>query len=151
MRQERTDEVSLREVAVVADLMSKEVATLERNDRLSIADDVMKLGRVRHLPVLGEDGELAGIISQRDLLYGSLASILGYGSVARGKLLSTILVKEAMTTDPLVVAPDTAIAEAARIMTVNKIGCLPVMQGDVLVGILTESDFVQLHLEDRAS
>ncbi len=151
MRQERTDEVSLREVAVVADLMSKDVATLERNDRLSIADDVMKLGRVRHLPVLGEDGELAGIISQRDLLYGSLASILGYGSVARGKLLSTILVKEAMTTDPLVVAPDTAIAEAARIMTVNKIGCLPVMEGDVLVGIVTESDFVQLHLADRAS
>ncbi len=143
--------MSAKEVAVVADLMSKEVATLERNDRLSIADDVMKLGRVRHLPVLGEDGELVGIISQRDLLYGSLASILGYGSVARGKLLSTILVKEAMTTDPLVVAPDTAIAEAARIMTVNKIGCLPVVEGDALVGILTESDFVQLHLEDRAS
>jgi CBS domain-containing protein len=143
--------MSSRKIAVVADLMSKEVATLERNDRLSIADDVMKLGRVRHLPVLGEDGELAGIISQRDLLYGSLASILGYGSVARGKLLSTILVKEAMTTNPLVVAPDTAIAEAARIMTVNKIGCLPVVKGDVLVGILTESDFVQLHLADRAS
>ncbi len=143
--------MSAKEVAVVADLMSKEVATLERNDRLSIADDVMKLGRVRHLPVLGEDGELAGIISQRDLLYGSLASILGYGSVARGKLLSTILVKEAMTTDPIVVAPDTAIAEAARIVTVNKIGCLPVMEGDVLVGIVTESDFVQLHLADRAS
>jgi len=143
--------MSAKEVAVVADLMSKEVATLERNDRLSIADDVMKLGRVRHLPVLGEDGELVGIISQRDLLYGSLASILGYGSVARGKLLSTILVKEAMTTDPLVVAPDTAIAEAARIMVDNKIGCLPVMKGDILVGILTESDFVQLHLADRAS
>ena len=143
--------MSAKEVAVVADLMSKEVATLERNDRLSIADDVMKLGRVRHLPVLGEDGELVGIISQRDLLYGSLASILGYGSVARGKLLSTILVKEAMTTDPLVVAPDTAIAEAARIMTVNKIGCLPVVEGDALVGILTESDFVQLHLADPAS
>jgi len=143
--------MSAKEVAVVADLMSKEVATLERNDRLSIADDVMKLGRVRHLPVLGEDGELVGIISQRDLLYGSLASILGYGSVARGKLLSTILVKEAMTTDPIVVAPDTAIAEAARIVTVNKIGCLPVMEGDVLVGIVTESDFVQLHLADRAS
>ena len=142
--------MSAEEISVVADLMSKEVATLERNDRLSIADDVMKLGRVRHLPVLGEDGELAGIISQRDLLYGSLSSILGYGSVARGKLLSTILVKEAMTTDPIVVAPDTAIAEAARIMTVNKIGCLPVMEGDVLVGIVTESDFVQLHLADRA-
>ena len=85
------------------------------------------------------------------MLHGSLASLLGYGSVARSKLLSTILVKEAMTTDPIVVAPDTAIAEAARIMTDNKIGCLPVMQDGVLVGIVTESDFVQLHLADRAS
>ena len=138
-------------VEVVADLMTTEVATLQHNDQLSIADDVMKLGRVRHLPVLGEDGELAGIISQRDLLHGSLASLLGYGSVARAKLLSTILVKEAMTTDPIVVDPDTTIAEAARIMTVNKIGCLPVTKGDVLVGIVTESDFVRLHLTDSAS
>ena len=138
--------MSSNEVEVVADLMTKDVATLQRNDRLSIADDVMKLGRVRHLPVLGDDGELAGIISQRDLLHGSLAALLGYGSVARSKLMSTIYVKEAMTSDLIVVDPDTAIAEAARIMTVNKIGCLPVVKGDVLVGIVTESDFVRLHL-----
>ena len=133
-------------ITVVADLMTTEVATLQRNDKLSIADDVMKLGRVRHLPVLGDDGELAGIISQRDLLYGSLASVLGYGSVGRAKLLATILVKEVMTADPLVIDPDASIAEAARIMTLHKIGCLPVVKDGALVGIVTESDFVRLYL-----
>jgi len=137
--------MSSNAVEIVADLMTNEVATLQLNDRLSIADDVMKLGRVRHLPVLGDDGELVGIISQRDLLHGSLASILGYGSVARSKLLSTILVKAVMTTDPIVVDPDVSIGEAARVLTDNKIGCLPVMKGDALVGIVTESDFVRLH------
>ncbi len=138
-------------VETVADLMTKEVATLQRHDQLSIADDVMKLGRVRHLPVLGEDGELAGVISQRDLLHGSLASILGYGDAARSKLLATILVKDAMTTAPITTTPETSISEAARIMTENKIGCLPVMKDTSLVRILTESDFVRLHLGRSAS
>ena len=130
---------------LVGDLMTKEVVTLERNEQLSIADQVMSLGRIRHLPVLGEDGELVGVVSRRDLLHGALASLLGYGSRGRYKLMDTILVKEVMTNDPTVVAPDTPLGEAAHIMSKNKIGCLPVTQGDQLVGILTEGDFVALH------
>ena len=138
--------MSSKKVEVVADLMSREVATLKRNDQLSIADDVMRLGQVRHLPVLGDDDELTGVISQRDLLHGSLARVLGYGSAGRAKLLNTVLVKEAMTSDPISVSPSTPISEAAGIMIEKKIGCLPVLDGDSLVGIVTESDFVKLHV-----
>ncbi|MBW1884276.1 MAG: CBS domain-containing protein [Deltaproteobacteria bacterium] len=136
---------------LVGDLMTKEVVTLDRNEQLSIADQVMSLGRIRHLPVLGEEGELVGIVSRSDLLHGALASMLGYGSRGRQKLMNTILVKEVMTNGPTVVAPDTPLGEAARIMSTNKIGCLPVTRDDQLVGILTEGDFVELHAAESES
>jgi CBS domain-containing protein len=132
----------------VRELMTTEVVTLNRNDRLSVAEDIMSLGRIRHMPVLDEDGSVVGVMSQRDLLQGALTSVLGYGSTGRKKLMATVLVKEVMTTDPTVVAPDTPLVEAARIMSKHKLGCLPVLDGSVLVGILTEGDFVALHAAD---
>jgi len=128
--------------------MTLEVATLKRNDKLSIADDVMQLGRIRHLPVLEDDGcELAGIVSQRDLLHGALARCIGYGQHARQKLLDQLLVKEVMTTDVVTVTPDTSLDEAARLMLDRKLGCVVVVDDDRLAGILTESDFVKLQIE----
>ena len=66
----------------VKDIMTPDVATLDRNDELSLADDIMKLGRIRHLPVVDE-GRLVGIISQRDLFKASLTSAMGYGEKAK--------------------------------------------------------------------
>jgi CBS domain-containing protein len=127
----------------VRDLMTVEVTTLRRNDQLSIADDVMRLGRIRHLPVLDEQEQLVGIVSQRDLFRGALARALGYGAHAQQKLLGQLLVKEVMTNDPVTIGPDAPLAEAARIMLERKIGSLPVVEGGRLIGILTESDFLK--------
>jgi CBS domain-containing protein len=131
----------------VRDLMTSEVTTLQRNDSLSIADDVMRLGRIRHLPVLDEDGQLVGILSQRDLFRGSLARALGYGAHAQQKLLGQLVVKEVMTNDPLTIGPDAPVAEAARLMLERKVGCLVVVQDGRLAGLLTESDFVKRFAE----
>ena len=60
-----------RKRPVVADVMSRDVHTLGRNDALSIADGLMQQARIRHLPVLDEDGVLCGIVSQRDLFRGA--------------------------------------------------------------------------------
>jgi CBS domain-containing protein len=122
--------------------MTPNVTTLRRNEKLTLADDVMHLGRVRHLPVLDEEGKLAGIVSQRDLFCGALAQVLGYGAHARRKLLETLQVKAIMATEVIGTTPETPIAEAARMLLERKIGCLPVIEGARLVGILTESDFV---------
>ena len=127
---------------IVADLMSPEPATLEENDELELADDVMKLGRIRHMPVLGEDGALVGVVSQRDLYHSALLKTLGHGTRAVGRTLQMVRVKEVMQAAPVVVAPDLPIAEAATLMTKHKIGCLPVVDAGRLVGILTEGDFV---------
>ena len=124
--------------------MTHEVATLERNDKLSIADNVMKLGRIRHMPVLDEDGQLAGMVSQRDLFRGALLRALGYGSHAEKKMLDTVLVKEVMVTDLVMTSPKVSLLEAAHLMLERKIGCLPVLEDGKLVGILTEGDFVAL-------
>jgi len=127
----------------VGDLMTAEVATLNANDKLSIADDIMRLGRIRHLPVVDEDGGVIGIVSQRDLFRGALARALGYGEHAQSKILGMLLVKEVMTPTVATVSPDVPLAEAARTMLERKIGCLVVKDGDRLAGILTESDFVR--------
>jgi CBS domain-containing protein len=126
----------------VSDLMTKDVVTLNRNDSLTTADDVMRLGRIRHLLVVHDDGELAGVLSQRDLFLGGLLRALGYGSHAKAQALSTMVVKEAMVNEPFTTTPNTPLEDAARVMLDNKIGCLPVIDKGKIVGIITESDFV---------
>lgn len=128
----------------VRDVMTTRVKTLQRNDQLSIADDLMSQARIRHLPVLDEEGQLCGVVSQRDLFRGALVKALGYGSSAQAKVLSMLAVKEVMATEVLTTDPDAPIAEAAKLMIERKIGCLPVVEKGKLVGILTESDFVAL-------
>jgi CBS domain-containing membrane protein len=126
----------------VGDLMTKEVLTVERNQKLATADDVMRLGRVRHVLVVDEEGALEGVVSQRDLFHGGLLRALGYGTRAKQQALDSLLVKEAMKTEPITTTPDATIQSAARLMAEHKIGCLPVLEANRIVGIVTEGDFV---------
>lgn len=129
----------------VRDLMTADPTTLKRNDKLTLADDIMRLGRVRHLPVVDDDGEaLVGIVTQRDLFRDALAQALGYGRHAQRKILDTLSVKDVMNTDVITTTSDASLVEAARLLTQRKIGCLPVVENGRLVGILTEGDFVAL-------
>ena len=128
------------------EIMTTEVTTLGRNDSLQLAQDIMTLGRVRHFPVL-EDGELAGVMSQRDLYKASLGSVMKYGEKAQREFLDTIAVKEVMNYPPVTIAPQASVQEAARLMLKEKIGCLPVLDKDELVGIVTETDMLQLVTE----
>ena len=126
----------------VRDLMSRPVRTLERNDMLSLADSVMRDERIRHLPVLDSAGRLVGLLSQRDLFLNALVRALGHGTMARDRSLRSIVVKEVMTEDVVTTTPETPITAAAQMMVDRKIGCLPVVEGNTLVGILSESDIV---------
>jgi CBS domain-containing protein len=124
--------------------MTRDVVTLERNDKLLVADDLMRLGRIRHLPVVDEEGRLAGIVSQRDLFHSGLIKALGYGSHAQRQALDMVVVKEAMRSEVVTTTPDAPLRDAARLMLERKIGCLVVLDGQQIAGILTESDFVKL-------
>ena len=128
----------------VSQLMSRDVATLDRNDRLLVATDVMRLGRIRHLPVVDEAGALVGIVSQRDLFQRGLIRALGYGTPDYSQAMDSIVVKEAMRTNVVTITPEATLTEAAETMVERQVGCLVVLEGDEIAGILTESDFVKL-------
>jgi CBS domain-containing protein len=129
----------------VRHVMTADPTTLKRNDKLTLAEDIMTLGRVRHLPVVDDDDQtVVGIVTQRDLFRDALAQALGYGKHAQRKLLDTLSVKDVMATEVVTSSPDASLVEAAKILTERKIGCLPVVENGKLVGILTEGDFVAL-------
>jgi len=132
---------------LVRDLMTHDVQTVDPNDALLSADRIMQLGRFRHLAVVGTDGSLMGVLSQRDLFHNALLRALGYGSHAAHNAMEGLVVKEVMTNSPLTTTPTTPLASAAATMVEAKVGCLPVLDHGKLVGILTESDFVKLHAE----
>ena len=75
------------------EITSAEVTPLGCDDTLQLAQDIMTLGRVRHFPVL-EDGEVVGVMSQRDLYKASLGSVMKYGEKAQREFLDTIAVAE---------------------------------------------------------
>ena len=135
----------------VRDVMTADPTTLKRNDKLTLADDIMRLGRVRHLPVLDDDDKtLVGIVTQRDLFRDALAQALGYGRHAQRQLLDSLAVRDVMTTEVVTIRPDASLVYAARVLTEKKIGCLPVVENGRLVGILTEGDFVALVASEKA-
>jgi CBS domain-containing protein len=127
----------------VADVMTRDVHTLGPNDRLALAEELMKQGRFRHVVVV-DDGRVVGVVSQRDIFHGALAWSLGQGRRAHETLLASSAVKDVMASNVVTVDPQAVLAEAAALLRDHKIGCLPVVAGDELVGILTEGDFLAL-------
>ena len=130
----------------VKDIMTRDVATLDLNDELSVADDIMKLGRIRHLPVVDE-GRLVGIISQRDLFKASLASAMGFGEKAKREFMKSVAVKEVMVNEVVTVSPEADIEEAGKVMLEKRIGCLPVIEEGNLIGLITETDILRYYVE----
>jgi acetoin utilization protein AcuB len=91
----------------------------------------MRRGRFRHLPVV-RDGVLAGVVSERDL---RLQEVGLPDDVIRARPVRSV-----MSADVIAIGPADPVEEAARLMLENKVGCLPVVEGSALVGIVTESD-----------
>ncbi len=118
----------------VADFMTKDLVTVREVDDLALAESLLRLGGIRHLPVV-RDRKLVGILTHRDVLRSGLSG----RTTARA-----VPVSEVMTPEPMSIAPNTGLAAAARLMLERKFGCLPVCEEDgTLVGIVTEADFVR--------
>jgi CBS domain-containing protein len=122
--------------------MSTGVEVVERNDNLAQVQDLMATNILRHVPVV-ENGELVAIVSQRDLFKAMMSSTMGYGEKAQQAYLRSVRVKEIMSSPVVTVAPDTALGEAASLMVQMGVGCLPVVDGSTLVGIVTKTDLLR--------
>lgn len=123
----------------VGELMQREVVTLGAHDTLELAEDIMRLGRIRHMPVVAGD-KLVGLLSQRDLFRAAISSVLQFRPKAEKEWLARIKVEEVMIRKIVTTTPETPVREAARLLVEKKIGCLPVLEGERLVGLLSESD-----------
>ncbi len=118
----------------VADFMTKDLVTVREADDVALAESLLRLGGIRHLPVV-RDHKLVGILTQRDILRS--------GTSGR-QLARELPVSDVMTKEPTSIRPAMGLAHAARIMLERKYGCLPVCEEDgTLVGIVTEADFVR--------
>lgn len=130
----------------VADLMQREVVTLEPTEPLELAEDIMRLGRIRHFPVVSRDGVLVGVISQRDLYRAGLCSLLEQDA-AEISARRAVDVREVMTADVVTIGQEASARRAVAILLERNIGCLPVVDDTQrLVGIITETDCLR-HLE----
>jgi len=123
---------------LVKDSMAREVVVLSPETTAAEALAICRERRIRHLPVL-EEGRLVGIISDRDLRSAAPA----LGDPGRAEALGEIRISEVMTSDVVSARPDDAIEEAANAMRESRIGCLPVVEDDALVGIVTSSDVME--------
>jgi CBS domain-containing protein len=124
-------------------IMQTDYVSVAAGDHLDLVDDVMNLGRIRHMPVL--DGQkLVGVVSQRDLLSASLSKVLDFDAAERRTFMRSIEVSEVMTASPVTVRPSTSLREAARLVLTHRIGCLPVVgEDDRMVGLVTETDLLR--------
>lgn len=125
--------------------MTNNVVSLREKQSLPLADGLMKLQHVRHLPVIGDDGLLVGLVTHRDLLGAQITTTTELSDDARGDLELAIPVSRIMNPDVWTVRPDTLAADVVDLMLDNKFGCAPVVdEHKHLVGIITEADFLDL-------
>lgn len=99
------------------------------------------MGRIRHLPVV-DRGRVVGVVSQRDLFRSALGTALALGIRRPDELMRTLAVRDVMSTPAVTIGPGAPVQDAARTMAEKKIGCLPVVEDECLVGILTETDIL---------
>jgi acetoin utilization protein AcuB len=132
---------------LVSRRMTKNPITVTPDISIAEAMEWMERERVRRFPVVNKKGKLVGIVAYDDLLHASPSSVTSLSVWEVSYLLSKVKIEEVMTRDVITVTEDTTLEGAARLMVDNKIGGLPVMRGETVVGIITESDVFKVFLE----
>lgn len=129
---------------LVSDLMSTPVHTITADRNLAELADLFDQHDVRHVPVIDGEGDVVGLVSDRDLLRNVLTDQADVPLSVRDSSMQGTLVETIMTRDVVTLAPNDGAPKAARTMLDNKFGCIPVTEGTRLVGIVTQSDFLRL-------
>jgi acetoin utilization protein AcuB len=128
---------------VTRELMSGGLITVRQETPVLEARDLMAKERIRHLLVTETDGNLAGIITDRDIRLNLPSQATSLSVWEINHLLNKLTVGEVMTRSVITIGPDRPAREAARLLLDHKIGALPVVEDGHLVGILTETDIVR--------
>jgi len=108
------------------------------------AQELMQKHNIRHLPILDEEKKLVGLVTQRSLMNAVPADISRFSPFVVNYVLAKIKARNIMVKDVVTIGEDTPFEEAARVMADRKIGCLPVMRNDELVGIISDNDLFNI-------
>ncbi|HEU0036833.1 MAG TPA: CBS domain-containing protein [Kofleriaceae bacterium] len=128
---------------LVKHIMTSPVITLFAEQTLPLAEDVMRFKHLRHLPVIDDERRLLGLVSHRDILRAQISSLVGLSTDERRARQEEVRVHQLMTRDVWTVTPEALASVAGRTLLDHRFGCLPVVDGDRLVGIVTERDFLR--------
>ena len=133
--------------ALVRDYMTPNPETLEASNTLLEAVLLLRGSGFRHIPIL-EQGRLAGMLTERDVWRFSPTMLLPLSQQEYNRVFEDTMVGKLMKREPMRIAPDAPLAEAVDALFQNRLGCLPVMDGEQLVGIITVRDMLRaLHDE----
>ena len=132
----------IRRCVVVRDYMSADPQTLGAEHSLLDAVLIMRRAGFRHIPVI-EDGHVVGILSERDVARAAPSMLLPLLPDDYNRLFEDTRVSKVMTKNPVFAAPDMPLAEAVDLLRSNRLGCLPVLESETLVGIITVSDMLR--------
>src|SRR3990172_12699567 len=130
------------ERARVRDYMTLQVEALEANQSLLDAVLLLRKSGFRHIPVL-DQGRLAGVITERDLWRFSPTMLIPLSQKDYNRVFEETTIGKVMTREPQTIAPDAPLRQAVDLMFKNRLGCLPVMEADQLVGIITVRDMLR--------
>ncbi len=126
----------------VSEIMTVKPASVRPESTLRKALEVMEKVSCHHLPVLSSNRHLVGILSDRDIRTALNSPYTMHERWQDESLIDHLLVRNIMTPAPIVIEPDAFVSDAAELMLVNHINCLPVMRAETLVGIITTSDIL---------
>lgn len=128
----------------VGSVMTKDVVTINASESLLAATRVLKEQGFKHLPVLDGNGSLVGIVTDRDLKRASASDATTLEVHELLYLLDKVRIEQIMTRKPETVGPEASVQNAAKAMVTRNIGCLPVLDGNKVVGIVTKDDLLRL-------
>ncbi|MDT4761373.1 CBS domain-containing protein [Sphaerochaeta sp. PS] len=127
--------------------MTRNPVTATPDMSIAEASALMKQEKVHRLPVLDRDKKLVGLITEKDILYASPSPASSLSIHEMAYLLSKLTVKKLMSKNVVTITKDTTVEEAARMMVDQDLSCLPVLEGDKLIGIVSKSDMFKILLE----
>lgn len=130
----------------VHELMTREPVTVAESARLRDAVELVMVRRIRHIPVVGADGRLVGIITDRDVKRSLPSPLSAIAAEEYESILDDTLVARVMTREPVTIGLQARVSEAIEVMIASKVGGLPVVADGRLVGIFTERDALKGYL-----
>ncbi len=131
-------------VVLVRELMTHEVFTLSAQQSVPLAQALMSMKHIRHVPIVDAAGHLEGLVTHRDLLSACISTLAPLSDDERSSLQLSVPIARIMQRDVWTVASTAPALSAARLMSDHRVGCLPVVDDGKLVGILTGTDLLDL-------